>query len=930
MNRLRRSKSPPERFTARARERTAERLISLFFGFHLHARDEPLWSPSTALTCPKSGRGERMDNDERCGNTGSRLENNSPNILKYWLGAIRHEEALGAYIRAAPPNRKERQPDISEPDRGQPYFKLPRTDATLKLLFDGSDPMDLPVNTDRVAFLEHWLRRRYQRDRTVHFSRVTADTENDSWLAGFPVLYDARRGQLFTLLQRQLHSPIWLTATGQLWEPPTFRDRSRHNIPPPPLNVRLIADTGPEDGPAPPPFAVCEAVLSRALGVQEEQLAAFSKQTATTDARGLMWRTIALLKTAPGVDPPPPGPCPPDATPESLLAELTDVAAARVASRQMAVWPMALAYDGGANYATHHLQRDLEELLSAEVHVSRRTPLDLYLRSEPGHRGRGLAYGAHAGLNPTPSQREAAERFVGSALTCVQGPPGTGKTRLILNLAAQMTIERGAAICARVHTPHEPLLLVTSTNNRAVDNVVEPLSDDLPDERLPLMLRLGSRAVMESVTLPTVQRVLTWLRSTPSAPDAESRRADFQVTLSELMALAEPVRGAFKAKAQVEAATIRRAELVETITRLAGECLDADGKPTDFDDEIDRLRTVERAARLLSTFVDKATGDLATLQSAARASKARRIWRGWGKSWPTALDDALTALDLSVDMTAPETDSDGTQWTSALLGFLDQLSDIENTLDDLGEKLRTKTATAVSLDEARADLEILDTAAAEETPAVDEAAYYALLESSEHELFSAACQVREQWALEHKTRLIASLLIVEKTLRSRLSLRGFAESQGPAWRDLRALFPVMGCTLLSLGNSFDLEEGAISHIVIDEAGQCHPAHAVSALYRAERALIIGDPHQLEPVIELNSDEEERVLRRIGMKLDGLDPYRALSSVPCSAQLLAGRATGEIGVLREHFRCQPEIIEISNRLCNYDLDVRTVRASYSDR
>ena len=51
--------------------------------------------------------------------------------------------------------------------------------------------------------------------------------------------------------------------------------------------------------------------------------------------------------------------------------------------------------------------------------------------------------------------------------------------------------------------------------------------------------------------------------------------------------------------------------------------------------------------------------------------------------------------------------------------------------------------------------------------------------------------------------------------------------------------------------------------VIDEAGQCHPAYAISALYRAQRALVIGDLHQLEPVIELDATEEARVLKRLG-------------------------------------------------------------------
>ena len=58
--------------------------------------------------------------------------------------------------------------------------------------------------------------------------------------------------------------------------------------------------------------------------------------------------------------------------------------------------------------------------------------------------------------------------------------------------------------------------------------------------------------------------------------------------------------------------------------------------------------------------------------------------------------------------------------------------------------------------------------------------------------------------------------------------------------------------------------------VIDEAGQCHPAFAVSALARADRALIIGDVHQLEPVIGL--DDSEEAAPATGMKLalpDGL-------------------------------------------------------------
>jgi superfamily I DNA and/or RNA helicase len=103
---------------------------------------------------------------------------------------------------------------------------------------------------------------------------------------------------------------------------------------------------------------------------------------------------------------------------------------------------------------------------------------------------------------------------------------------------------------------------------------------------------------------------------------------------------------------------------------------------------------------------------------------------------------------------------------------------------------------------------------------------------------------------------------------------------------------------------------------------------VSALARADRALVIGDVHQLEPVVEITEADEARVLRKLNMtsRLASLEPFRVHAAAGNSAQALARRAVTEVPTLRDHFRCQPAIIEVSNRLCGYNLVVRTPPAS----
>src|SRR4051812_6598511 len=103
--------------------------------------------------------------------------------------------------------------------------------------------------------------------------------------------------------------------------------------------------------------------------------------------------------------------------------------------------------------------------------------------------------------------------------------------------------------------------------------------------------------------------------------------------------------------------------------------------------------------------------------------------------------------------------------------------------------------------------------------------------------------------------------------------------------------PVVSTTFASFHSQFgDLEAASLGWLFIDEAGQAVPQAAVGAIWRAKRAVVIGDPLQIEPVFTLPS--------RFISAVAELSPYTAdatYSPHMTSVQALADKAN-RLGVL----------------------------------
>ena len=105
------------------------------------------------------------------------------------------------------------------------------------------------------------------------------------------------------------------------------------------------------------------------------------------------------------------------------------------------------------------------------------------------------------------------------------------------------------------------------------------------------------------------------------------------------------------------------------------------------------------------------------------------------------------------------------------------------------------------------------------------------------------------------------------------------------------------------------EKGIYDYVIIDEASQLGP-DAIFLLYISKNIIIVGDDKQTSP--EYIGVDANAVTPFINRHLQGI-PFKNFYGTEYSFFDHASRFCDGRIVLREHFRCMPEIIEFSNKL-----------------
>ncbi len=129
-------------------------------------------------------------------------------------------------------------------------------------------------------------------------------------------------------------------------------------------------------------------------------------------------------------------------------------------------------------------------------------------------------------------------------------------------------------------------------------------------------------------------------------------------------------------------------------------------------------------------------------------------------------------------------------------------------------------------------------------------------------------------------------------------------------RNILNVFPIWLANLSDLNSVLPLQAGLFDLVIIDEATQCDISSALPALYRAKRAVVVGDPNQLRHCSFVSREQQINLQRKFNLPQDKIFDYRNRSILDLFISKVQNQE--QVTFLREHFRSTPSLIEFSNQ------------------
>jgi very-short-patch-repair endonuclease len=468
-------------------------------------------------------------------------------------------------------------------------------------------------------------------------------------------------------------------------------------------------------------------------------------------------------------------------------------------------------------------------------------------------------------------QREAILKGLSSPLTVVTGPPGTGKSQVVASLIVNAVY-------------HGQTVLFSSKNNKAVDVVSERVNA-LTNRQV--MLRMGSGKLQGTLA----EYLSNLLSARPSVDDKNRYTEALAVHETLLQAIGEIKKN------QDRVVTARNK--VDALERNLEPYREELGASFFASCEEHAVEKTENIALLLSSVNEVLNRADKTEQSFI----VKLLWSFICKSRFAAAKASIDNLRVHVSHL--------------------QLEPPLMPVDDSSIQVYRKYVQNLVVKNSRAK-EIKEYFTALKNLSQGDDLFKLSVREKEHadQVVSNSVDLWNYWLQLLPIRMsqedrkiigdyvaVLNLIVTAETSNQRV--------EGKVWAKYYSFLPkithILSCwavTSLSARGRVPLEAGFFDLVIIDEASQCDIASVLPLLFRAKRAVIIGDDKQLTHITSINEMQDTHLLE----KYDLQDKFMSWSYSATSLYQLATSLSNieSIVTLRDHHRSHADIIGYSNK------------------
>ena len=602
---------------------------------------------------------------------------------------------------------------------------------------------------------------------------------------------------------------------------------------------------------------------------------------------------------------------------------------------------------GFASY-NHHLKKDFQNLqgqLDYPWTIPGHPAYEYLLGLPQPPNQNQLFLGAWATSPPDEAQATALKHSCDHSLTAVIGPPGHGKTYVVLHKIAQQVVKRAVKLAQR-GVDENNLTVVASTNNRAVNNVETLLAEQFDNDFFYLSQAGEGRDSLSKKVLPKLQTALNWLNET-TFEQSEWKQAKEQLlsAVREFQSHQEQDEIERKQRVLDEQQLEQNRADIEGLTQ-AIEAIQSEQQQLSSNEDIDYSQFPRDAIERISRSLEAAWRSLPTETRQTRSWYRKlgnwllSVWRFFKGQTDRAIISRLnqsisedvvhtknTPFPIELILNRQHLD----YWRSEVDQHLTAAEEWQQRWllkQNYNSQLKTLQQQIVSQQLQQQQVQKRIASYSDQDFC---RRFYTELHQLQVQLFELSWQFLLSTALRRKEEIIASIRTYIGVLNGEWEIkRQFKRNWHSVYRDISLLFPVFLSTLQSLRRLFpELHNGCIEQAIVDEAGQITPHQPFPLLVRSRRAMFLGDPWQLEPIVSLSDSDKDlyRAKAFFARQLTDAD-YDHYSPTAVTAYHRAAGGSGRVGdsgngiILKYHYRSVPEIARFISQLCYPEMIIKT--------